>query len=122
MYVTNEPQIALNKRIRYCLSLYHETQKAITYPDMQAKQNDESKDAELDTEELMNLLDFDDDMWNDNHIFIFIFIFCINFVEKFVIFYSFYFNNTVNFCSNISFIILLFESGSILKKMISGFF
>ena len=62
LYVTNEPQIALNKRIRYCLSLYHETQKAITYPDMQSKQNDEAKDAELAAEELMNLLDFDDDM------------------------------------------------------------
>lgn len=29
---------------------------------MQSKQNDEAKDAELDAEELMNLLDFDDDM------------------------------------------------------------
>lgn len=23
LYVTNEPQVALNKRIRYCLNLYH---------------------------------------------------------------------------------------------------
>ena len=37
VYVTNEPQVALNKRIKYCLTLYHETQKAITYPDMKMK-------------------------------------------------------------------------------------
>lgn len=30
---------------------------------MRSKQNEENKDAELDTEELMNLLDFDEDMW-----------------------------------------------------------
>ena len=34
IYVTNEPQGQLDKRIRYCLGLYHEVQKAITYPDM----------------------------------------------------------------------------------------
>ena len=34
IYVTHEPQLQLDKRIRYCLGLYHEVQKAITYPDM----------------------------------------------------------------------------------------
>ena len=34
IYVTHEPQAQLDKRIRYCLGLYHEVQKAITYPDM----------------------------------------------------------------------------------------
>lgn len=37
---------------------------------MQSKQNDEAKDAELDAEELMNLLDFDDDMWMNQYIFV----------------------------------------------------
>ena len=61
IYVTNEPQLALNKRIRYCLNLYHETQKAITYPDM--KMNvEQNNEEQLDTTELMGLLDFDDDM------------------------------------------------------------
>ena len=47
MYVTNEPQSVLNKRIKYCLSLYHETQRAITYPDMKIKL-EEQKDNDLD--------------------------------------------------------------------------
>lgn len=47
VYVTNEPQAALNKRIQYCLSLYHETQKAITYPDMKMKV-EEAKELDLD--------------------------------------------------------------------------
>lgn len=48
IYVTNEPQLALNKRIRYCLNLYHETQKAITYPDM--KMNvEQTNEEQLDT-------------------------------------------------------------------------
>ena len=34
IYVTHEPQKQLDKRIRYCLGLYHEVQRAITYPDM----------------------------------------------------------------------------------------
>ncbi len=34
IYVTHEPQKQLDKRVRYCLGLYHEIQKAITYPDM----------------------------------------------------------------------------------------
>ena len=59
--MTNEPQVALNKRIQYCLGLYHETQRAITYPDM--KMNvEENKEDVLDTSELLGLLDFDDDM------------------------------------------------------------
>lgn len=62
MYVTNEPQLALNKRIKYCLALYHETQRAITYPDMKMK-IEEAKDLEMDESELLDLLDFDDDMW-----------------------------------------------------------
>lgn len=45
--MTNDPQAALNKRIKYCLGLYHETQKAITYPDMKMKV-EENKDLELD--------------------------------------------------------------------------
>ena len=61
VYVTNDPQSALNKRIRYCLGLYHETQRAITYPDMKMKV-EEAKDMELDASELLDLLDFDDDM------------------------------------------------------------
>ncbi len=28
----------MNKRIKYCLGLYHETQRAITYPDMKVKE------------------------------------------------------------------------------------
>jgi len=43
------------------LGLYHEIQKAITYPDMKMNLG-ESKEEELDASELMNLLDFDDDM------------------------------------------------------------
>ena len=62
LYVTNEPQNQLDKRIRFCLNLYHETQKAITYPDMRLKRNDENKDTDLDTEDIMNLFDFEDDM------------------------------------------------------------
>lgn len=59
IYVTNEPQNNLNKRIQYCLSLYHETQKAITYPDM--KMSVEEKEEELDPTELLGLLSFEDD-------------------------------------------------------------
>lgn len=62
IYVTHEPQIQLDKRIRYCLGLYHEVQKAITYPDMKMNLGD-FKEEELDASELLNLLDFDDDMW-----------------------------------------------------------
>ncbi len=62
VYVTNEPQLALNKRIKYCLALYHETQRAITYPDMKMK-IEEAKELEMDESELLDLLDFDDDMW-----------------------------------------------------------
>jgi hypothetical protein len=61
IYVTHEPQIQLDKRIRYCLGLYHEVQKAITYPDMKMNLGD-FKEEELDASELLNLLDFDDDM------------------------------------------------------------
>ena len=61
VYVTNEPQAALNKRIKYCLGLYHETQRAITYPDMKMEV-EEVKDIEMDASELLDLLDFDDDM------------------------------------------------------------
>ncbi len=60
--MTNEPQAALNKRIKYCLGLYHETQRAITYPDMKMEV-EEVKDIEMDASELLDLLDFDDDMW-----------------------------------------------------------
>ena len=59
--MTNEPQAALNKRIKYCLGLYHETQRAITYPDMKMEV-EEVKDIEMDASELLDLLDFDDDM------------------------------------------------------------
>ena len=59
IYVTNEPQLALNKRIRYCLNLYHETQKAITYPDMKMNM-EQNNEEQLDTSELLGLLDFDD--------------------------------------------------------------
>ena len=59
--MTQEPQLQLDKRIRYCLNLYHEVQKAITYPDMKMNLG-ESKEEEIDASELMNLLDFDDDM------------------------------------------------------------
>lgn len=34
IYVTHEPQKQLDKRIKYCLGLYHDVQRAITYPDM----------------------------------------------------------------------------------------
>ena len=61
IYVTHEPQLQLDKRIRYCLNLYHEVQKAITYPDMKMNLG-ESKEEEIDASELMNLLEFDDDM------------------------------------------------------------
>jgi 26S proteasome regulatory subunit N3 len=61
IYVTHEPQAQLDKRIRYCLGLYHEIQKAITYPDMKMNLGD-FKEEELDASELINLLDFDDDM------------------------------------------------------------
>lgn len=61
IYVTNEPQVHLDKRIRYCLGLYHEVQKAITYPDMKMNLGD-FKEEEIDASELMNLLEFDDDM------------------------------------------------------------
>jgi 26S proteasome regulatory subunit N3 len=40
IYVTHEPQAHLDKRIRYCLGLYHEIQKAITYPDMKMNLGD----------------------------------------------------------------------------------
>lgn len=40
IYVTNEPQVQLDKRIRYCLGLYHEVQKAVTYPDMKMNLGD----------------------------------------------------------------------------------
>ena len=62
LYVTNEPQNQLDKRIRFCLNLYNETQKAITYPDMRQKQAEENKETDLDSSDLMNLFDFDDDM------------------------------------------------------------
>lgn len=62
LYVTNEPQNQLDKRIKFCLNLYHETQKAITYPDMRAKQTDENKETDLDTSDIMGMFDFDDDM------------------------------------------------------------
>jgi len=61
--VTHEPQAQLDKRIRYCLGLYHEVQKAITYPDMKMNLG-EFKEEEIDASELMNLLEFDDDMWS----------------------------------------------------------
>lgn len=61
IYVTHEPQLQLDKRIRYCLGLYHEVQRAITYPDMKMNLG-ESKEEELDASELINLLEFDDDM------------------------------------------------------------
>lgn len=61
IYVTNEPQTHLDKRIRYCLGLYHEVQKAITYPDMKMNLGD-FKEEEIDASELMNLLEFDDEM------------------------------------------------------------
>lgn len=64
LYVTNEPQHQLDKRIKFCLNLYHETQRAITYPDMRMKQNEENKDTDLDSSDLMNLFEFDDDMWD----------------------------------------------------------
>ena len=67
IYVTHEPQTQLDKRIRYCLGLYHEIQKAITYPDMKMNLGD-FKEEELDASELLNLLDFDDDMWVNNAI------------------------------------------------------
>lgn len=51
----------MNKRIRYCLGLYHDIQKAITYPDMKLNL-EENKEDQLDTSELLGLLDFDDDM------------------------------------------------------------
>lgn len=62
LYVTNEPQNQLDKRIRFCLNLYQETQKAITYPDMRSKQLEENKETDIDAEELLGLFDFDDDM------------------------------------------------------------
>ena len=62
LYVTNEPQHQLDKRIKYCLNLYHETQRAVTYPDMRQKQADDTHDAEMDTSELLGMFDFDDDM------------------------------------------------------------
>ena len=40
IYVTQEPQVQLDKRIRYSLGLYHEVQKAITYPDMKMNLGD----------------------------------------------------------------------------------
>lgn len=55
IYVTHEPQVQLDKRIRYCLNLYHEVQRAITYPDMKMNLG-ETKEEELDASELMNLL------------------------------------------------------------------
>lgn len=61
LYVTNEPQLQLDRRIKYCLNLYHETQRAITYPDMRPKPADDGHE-ELDTSELLNLFDFDDDL------------------------------------------------------------
>lgn len=45
LYVTNEPQHQLDKRIKYCLNLYHETQRAVTYPDMRPKPQDDTHDA-----------------------------------------------------------------------------
>ena len=62
LYVTNEPQHQLDRRIKYCLNLYHETQRAITYPDMRPKQVDENHDADLDASEILGMFDFDDDM------------------------------------------------------------
>lgn len=59
--MTHEPQAQLDKRIKYCLNLYHEVQKAITYPDMKMSV-DEFKEEDIDASELLNLLDFDDDM------------------------------------------------------------
>ena len=47
IYVTNEPQVQLDKRIRYCLGLYHEVQKAVTYPDMKMNLGD-FKEEEID--------------------------------------------------------------------------
>ena len=52
----------MDKRIKFCLNLYHETQKAITYPDMRLKKNEEKKETDLDTEDILNLFDFEDDM------------------------------------------------------------
>lgn len=60
--MTNEPQVQLDKRIRFCLNLYHETQKAVTYPDIRPNQNDETKDTDIDASDIMGLFDFDDDM------------------------------------------------------------
>ena len=60
--MTNEPQHQLDKRIKYCLNLYHETQRAVTYPDMRPKPTDDAHEAEMDTSELMGMFDFDDDM------------------------------------------------------------
>lgn len=62
LYVTNEPQTQLDKRIKFCLNLYHETQKAVTYPDMRPKQAEDNKETDLDSSDIMNLFDLDDDM------------------------------------------------------------
>lgn len=32
MFETNEPQVQLNKRIRFCLNLYQEASRALEYP------------------------------------------------------------------------------------------
>ena len=61
-YVTNEPQNQLDRRIKYCLNLYHETQRAITYPDMRAKPAEDGHDGEMDASELLGMFDFDDEM------------------------------------------------------------
>lgn len=56
--------------------MYHETQRAITYPDMKMPV-EEAKEHEIDASELLDLLDFDDDMWFDciQHYYLFNYIF-----------------------------------------------
>lgn len=61
VYMTDGPQQALDKRIKYCLDLYQSIQRAITYPPPKIEL-EKAGSEDLDPNDLMDLFDFDDDM------------------------------------------------------------
>eukprot|EP01016_Furgasonia_blochmanni_P045482 TRINITY_DN6422_c0_g1_i3.p1 TRINITY_DN6422_c0_g1~~TRINITY_DN6422_c0_g1_i3.p1 ORF type:complete len:281 (-),score=100.42 TRINITY_DN6422_c0_g1_i3:147-929(-) len=62
LYSTQEPQIAFQKRVSYCLNLYNSATKALQYPhELQPAYIETERRSEINPEELLKMPDDEDD-------------------------------------------------------------
>lgn len=62
LYSTQEPQLAFQKRISYCLNLYNSATKSLQYPhETQPTYVESERRSELNAEELLKMPDDEDD-------------------------------------------------------------